>query len=96
MAQATVDEYLKSVYYNPKHPGSFGGVENLFHDVKQEGTFKLSQKKKNSDWLMGQDTYTLHKPAHRNIKRNRVIVGGGGYRRTMANGFSRHAVFETV
>ena len=27
---------------------------------------------------MGQDTYTLHKPAHRNIKRNRVIVGGGG------------------
>ena len=45
MAQATVDEYLKSVYYNPKHPGSFGGVENLFHDVKQEGTFKLSKKK---------------------------------------------------
>ena len=40
---------------------------------------------------MGQDTYTLHKPARRNIKRNRVIVGGGGgYRRTMTNGFSRH------
>ena len=25
---------------------------------------------------MGQDTYTLHKPARRNFKRNRVIVGG--------------------
>ena len=45
MAQETVDEHLKSVYYNPKRPGSFGGVENLFHDVKQEGTFKLSRKK---------------------------------------------------
>ena len=75
MAQATVDEYLKSVYYNPKRPGSFGGVENLYRDVKQEGTFKLSRKKI-SDWLMGQDTYTLHKPARRNFKRNRVIVGG--------------------
>ena len=75
MAQATVDEYLKSVYYNPKRPGSFGGVENLYRDVKQEGTFKLSRKKI-SDWLMSQDTYTLHKPARRNFKRNRVIVGG--------------------
>ena len=43
--------------------------------MKQEGTFKLSRKKF-SDWLMGQDTYTLHKPARRNFKRNRVIVGG--------------------
>ena len=37
------------------------------------GKVKLSQKQI-SDWLMGQDTYTLHKPA----RRNRVIVGGGG------------------
>ena len=27
-------------------------------------------------WLMKQDTYTLHKPARRHYKRNRVIVGG--------------------
>ena len=53
MAQATVDEYLKSVYYNPKCLGSFGGVENLYkyRDVKQEGTLKLSRKKI-SEWLM--------------------------------------------
>ena len=72
MAQATVDEYLKSVYYNPKHLGSFGGeVENLYPDVKQEGTFKLSRKKKISDWLMVKIP-TLYI----NFKRNRVIVGG--------------------
>ena len=45
MAQATADEYLKSVYYNPKRSGSFGGVGSLYRDVKQEGKFKLSLKK---------------------------------------------------
>ena len=75
MDQATVDEYLKSVYYDPKRPGSFGGVGSFYRDVKQEGKFKLSRKQI-SDWLMSQDTYTLHKPARRNFKRNRVIVGG--------------------
>ena len=74
MAQATVDEYLKSVYYNPKCPGSFREVENLYDDVKQEGTFKLSRK--NFRMVDGQDTYILHKPARRNFKRSRVIVGG--------------------
>ena len=46
MAQATVDEYLKCVYYNPKRQGSFGGVENLYRDVKQGATSKLRTKKK--------------------------------------------------
>ena len=45
MAQETVDEYLESVYYNPKRPGSFGGVKNLYRDVKQEGTFKTKSEK---------------------------------------------------
>ena len=88
MAQATVDEYLKSVYNNPKHPGSFGGVENLYRDVKQVGTFKLSRKKI-SDWLMVKIPTLYDKPARQNLLLS-------GYRRTMANGFSRHAVFETV
>ena len=85
MDQSTVDEYLKSVYYDPKQevseelktgsPGSFGGIESLYRDVKQEEKFKLSGKQI-SDWLLSQDTYTLHKPARRNFRRNRVIVGG--------------------
>ena len=78
MARATVesvDEYLSSVYYDPKRPGSFGGAESLYRDVKDEGKFKLSRKQI-SNWLMKQDTYTLHAPARRHFKRNRVIVGG--------------------
>ena len=78
MSQATVegvDEYLSNVYYNPKRPGSFGGAESLYRDVKDEGRFKLSREQI-SNWLMKQDTYTLHAPARRHFKRNRVIVGG--------------------
>ena len=75
MSRVTVDEYLTSVYYDPKRPGSFGGAESLYRDVKEEGKLKISRKQI-SDWLASQDTYTLHKPARRNFKRNRVIVGG--------------------
>ena len=70
-----MDSYLESVYYNPKRSGSFGGVESLYRDVKEEGKLKLSRKQIR-DWLLKQDTYTLHKPARRNFKRNRTIVSG--------------------
>ena len=43
--------------------------------MKEEGKLKLSSKDI-SNWLMSQDAYILHKPARRNFKRNRVIVGG--------------------
>ena len=70
-----MDEYLAQVYYNPKRSGALGGVERLYRDVKKDGKYDIShaQLKK---WLMKQDTYTLHKPARRHYKRNRVIVGG--------------------
>ena len=70
-----MDTYLSSVYYNPKRSGGFGGVERLYNDVKKDGKFDISRAKIRK-WLMGQDTYTLHKPARRRFKRNRVIVGG--------------------
>ena len=57
MDHSTVDEYLKSVYYGPKRPGSFGGIESLYRNVNQEEKFKLSRKQI-SDWLLSQDTYT--------------------------------------
>ena len=70
-----MDEYLTQLYYNPKRSGALGGVERLYRDVKKDGKYAIScaQLKK---WLMKQDTYTLHKPARRHYKRNRVIVGG--------------------
>jgi hypothetical protein len=72
---SNIDSYLASVYYDPKRSGSLGGAESLYRDVKEEGKLKLSSKDI-SNWLMSQDAYILHKPARRNFKRNRVIVGG--------------------
>jgi transposase InsO family protein len=70
-----MDDYLSSMYYDPKRPGGFGGAERLYEDVKKEGRFALSRKEIR-EWLMKQDVYTLHKPMRRHFKRNRVIVGG--------------------
>ena len=70
-----MDDYLSSVYYDPKRPGGFGGAERLYEDVKKEGKFAISRKEI-TEWLMKQDAYTLHRPMRRHFKRNRVIVGG--------------------
>jgi hypothetical protein len=67
--------YLSSVYYNLKRSGGFGDAERLYKDVRKEGKFAISWKQI-KEWLMKQDTYTLHKPMRRHIKWNRVIVGG--------------------
>ena len=32
-----MDDYLVSVYYDPKRSGGFGGVDRLYKDVKKEG-----------------------------------------------------------
>ena len=43
--------------------------------LKKDGKYDISRAQLKK-WLMKQDTYTLHKPARRHYKRNRVIVGG--------------------
>ena len=60
---------MKSVYYDTKNIGSFGGVERL----RRSTLYKRSDVKK---FLQSQDTYTLHKPVRRKFRRRRVIVGG--------------------
>jgi hypothetical protein len=70
-----MDDYLSSIYYNLKRSGGFGGVEHLYKDVRKEVKFAISRKQI-KEWLMKQDTYTLHKPMRRHFKRNSVIMGG--------------------
>jgi hypothetical protein len=65
-----MDDYLSSVYYDPKRPVGFGDEERLYEDVKKEGRFALSRKEIR-EWLMKQDAYM-----RRHFKRNRIIVGG--------------------
>jgi len=54
------------MYYGPKNPGSFGGVQSLSKVADQPA----------KEWLSGQDTYTLHRPVRRNFQRRRIIVSG--------------------
>ena len=56
-----MDDYLPSIYYDPKCSGGFGGVDFLYRDVKKEGKFNISRTKV-KEWLMKQDAYTLGKP----------------------------------
>jgi len=70
----TVEALLKVIYFNPKRPGSYGGVLNLWKEArKSKPKLKLSAVEA---WLAKQDTYTLHKPIRYNFSRRRVIVGG--------------------
>ena len=66
---------LQEIYYNPKHPASFSGVDALLRALKEEGKIdaKHSDVKK---WLEKQLTYTLHKPIRRRFPRGRVLVSG--------------------
>lgn len=57
------------IYYDPSNPGSFGGVHRLWKEVG-------GSKQQVAEWLQTQDTYTLHKPARKKIKRNRIQVAG--------------------
>lgn len=58
-----------SVYYDPSNPGSFGGLHKFWKEV---GGSKRAAK----EWLQTQATYTLHRPARKRYKRNRIQVAG--------------------
>ena len=70
-----MEKKLASIYLNPSHPASFGGLDAVYRAVKEDGKSKISRKQV-QDWLSQQDVYTLHKPARRHYKRSRVIVPG--------------------
>ena len=50
---------LQVTYYDTKNLGSLGGVEKLERATGQPA----------KDWLITQDTYTLHKPIRRRFSR---------------------------
>ena len=70
-----MEKKLTSVYLDPSHPASFGGVDAVYRAIKEQGETDISRKDV-QDWLSQQDVYTLHKPARRRYKRSRVIVSG--------------------
>lgn len=55
-----MEEYLKKIWYDPAHPGSFAGPSKLYQVVKQEGKFNVGMSKIKK-FLQNQDAYSLQK-----------------------------------
>ena len=64
-------DLLKTVYYDPASEGSFGGKNRLKEAVFNTTGVKLPDRQV-SEWLAGEESYTLHKAARVNYKRNRI------------------------
>lgn len=73
-AKDPVEQYLTSVYTDTKGGGSFGGVQNLLDQIHRETTHKISRKRV-VEFLKSRDEYTLHRPANKKFKTEKVIVG---------------------
>ena len=63
-------EYLNSVYYNPKNPAAFSGLQKLWSAIKKDAKVTKKQLK---EWLLSQDTYTDYLPAIRKFQRPKTI-----------------------
>ena len=72
---ASLEQYLKDIYYNPSNAASFAGPDKLYRFVRKDGKFVIS-KYKIRKWLQRQESYSLQRPLKRKFKRNRVIVTG--------------------
>ena len=66
------DAYLEKVYYDPHHPGGFGGLDALYRFVRKDGQYALTRKQVKT-WLQKQETYNLHRPTLRPPRKLRVI-----------------------
>lgn len=69
-----MEQILSDIYYDPKHPASYGGVSRLYHAAKTKRPTITKDFVK--QWLSAQDSYTLNKPTKRKFKRSRVIASG--------------------
>ena len=68
---------MMEAYYNPKEPGSYGGIDALYRLMKQKG--ENVTRKQVVDWLAEQETYGLHKPARRRFTRRKIFSRGIDY-----------------
>ena len=68
-----LDHYLKTLYYDLGLESGLGSIDKLYRAARREGQHRVTRKQI-TDFLSSQDVYTLHKPARKRYKRNRVIA----------------------
>ena len=67
-----MDTVLNDLYYTPSNAVSFSSVQKLYNEAKKYLPNITQSYVKN--WLSKQLTYTLHKQARNNFKRNKILV----------------------
>ena len=72
--QSQDEEYLKDLYYNPKHRTAFSSADKLWKYLKLHG--KSITRKQLKDWLSKQDTYTSHHPIRHKFPTRQVVTSG--------------------
>lgn len=74
-----MEQYLKKIWYDPRHPGSFAGAQKLYEIVKKEGKYSIGLNRIKR-FLQNQDGFSLQKKVRRRgFKRRRVIAQGIDY-----------------
>lgn len=71
------EDYLAKIYFDPKQPTSFGGVDKLYQFVRTKG--RGISKGDIKKWLSKQSTYSLYRKVIRKFKRPKVIVPTKNY-----------------
>ena len=69
------EKYLKDIYLDPLHPGSFGSPDRLYKIVKKEGKYKISHSQIKK-WIQKQESYSLNKGVKKKFQKGRVEVEG--------------------
>ena len=70
-----VTAYLKDIYYNPRNPASFGGVEKLYRAAIRDGRHDITRSAIEK-FLEEQETYSMHRKVKNRFRRNKVLVTG--------------------
>lgn len=67
------EDYLANIYYDPKHPAAYAGVDKLYKAVRKESKFVLGRAKIRK-WLLKQEDYAVHREERGKFKRRRVVA----------------------
>lgn len=67
------EKYLRNIYYNPKNPAAFSGVNKLSHQIKRENKYKFSDEEIQK-WLQSQEVHTTNLLPNRKFRRKQVIA----------------------
>ena len=67
--------YLKRIYFDPRNPASFSGVETVYRQGVKDGQVSLNRKKIRR-WIQSNEAYSFSRKVQEKFKRNRVVVSG--------------------